>query len=552
MKEYISLKIELNVLVFDYKTITKEQKTLVNKNSFIEDSLLYDFKYFKKNINKIVELIKRDFPDVNLIKVKRLVTFKYVADIIKLLNIQCLILDFFSTVAMSDYELFLSCECLREVRCYFMSSDVMHLFNEKNIEVHMSSEVKITDKFLELHDTDSKDSLYYKKVITINEEYPELMSDLKEFLKINYKLRAINVCVYSKELIESIVNLVSNDESREVIVYLHQEYDKGNFIVNNFEWLRELSDKCKEDFTCEFRIIYSDSFVSKNLFKQLTFNNLKLVFIFGMYISVVSLVIIKSYEFVEKMSVDTLNNQLMSELKNENNNQTSVNEIVNGNTNVDETVEETLPDIEVPVEENITKEEVKSKYSFENSFNKLKKINSETRGYLVVKNTNIAYPVVQHSDNSYYLKRDFYKKKSSMGWIYMDYRNNSTELDDNTIIYGHNMGNGTMFGTLKTVLDSSWRKNADNMIVNFDLNNQSYKFKIFSIYKVDYTTDYLVTDFETADEKNDYIKMIRNRSTIKSNEVVNENSKILTLSTCTGKNNRRLVVHAVLIEEEKE
>ena len=552
MKEYISLKIELNVLIFDYKTITKEQKTLVNKNSFIEDSLLYDFKYFKKNINKINELIKRDFPDINLIKVKRLVTFKYVADIINLLNIQCLILDFFSTVAMSDYELFLSCECLREVRCYFMSSDVKHLFNEKNIEVHMSSEVKITDKFLELHDTDSKDSLYYKKVITINEEYPELMSDLKEFLKINYKLRAINVCVYSKELIESIVNLVSNDESREVIVYLHQEYDKGNFIVNNFEWLRELSDKCKEDFTCEFRIIYSDSFVSKNLFKQLTFNNLKLVFIFGMYISVVSLVIIKSYEFVEKMSVDTLNNQLMSELKNENNNQTSVNEIVNGNTNVDETVEETLPDIEVPVEENITKEEVKSKYSFENSFNKLKKINSETRGYLVVKKTNIAYPVVQHSDNSYYLKRDFYKKKSSMGWIYMDYRNNSTELDDNTIIYGHNMGNGTMFGTLKTVLDSSWRKNADNMIVNFDLNNQSYKFKIFSIYKVDYTTDYLVTDFETADEKNDFIKMIRNRSTIKSNEVVNENSKILTLSTCTGKNNRRLVVHAVLIEEEKE
>ena len=44
---------------------------------------------------------------------------------------------------------------------------------------------------------------------------------------------------------------------------------------------------------------------------------------------------------------------------------------------------------------------------------------------------------------------------------------------DFSIIYGHNMGNGTMFGTLKTVLDSSWRKNADNMIVNFDLNNQS-------------------------------------------------------------------------------
>ena len=46
MKEYVVIKFEVNVLVFDYKTITKEEKTLVNKNSFIEDSLLYDFKYF--------------------------------------------------------------------------------------------------------------------------------------------------------------------------------------------------------------------------------------------------------------------------------------------------------------------------------------------------------------------------------------------------------------------------------------------------------------------------------------------------------------------------
>ena len=547
MKEYVNLKIEVNVLVFDYKTIDKDEKSFVNKNSFFKDTLFYDLKYFKKNFNKIITLINGSYPDINLIKVRKLVDFSYVSNIIEELKIECLILDFFSTVDPSDYDLFLHCSSLKEIHCYYMSSDMKHLFEEKNIEVHITSKEVISNKFLELHDTDNKDSLYYKKVITINEEYPELIKDLKEFLKINYKLRAINVCVYSKELIESIVDLVSKDESRNVIVYLHQEYDKGDFIVNNFSWLKELSDKCREDFTCEFRILYSDSFVSKNLFKQLTFNNLKLVFIFGIYISVVSLVIIKSYQFIEKLSIDSMNNTLMNEIKNE----TSVNDVINEDIE-EPVVEETLPDVQVVPEENITKEEVKSKYSFENSLNTLKKINNESVGYLVVKNTNISYPVLQHSDNSYYLKKDIYKKNSSMGWIYMDYRNNPKELNDNTIIYGHNMGNGTMFGSLKTVLDYSWRSNEDNLIINLDLENHSYKFRIFSIYKVDYTTDYLLTSFDTTQEKLDFIKMIKDRSEFQFNINIDEFDNILTLSTCHGKNNKRLVVHAVLIKEEEE
>ena len=108
--------------------------------------------------------------------------------------------------------------------------------------------------------------------------------------------------IYSKELISTIVDLVKNDESRNVIVFLHQGYDKGDFIVNNFKWLKDLSDKCKEDYTCEFRIVYSNSFLGKNLFKQLTFNNLKLISILCVYVSMVIIVIIKSYEYVEKIS----------------------------------------------------------------------------------------------------------------------------------------------------------------------------------------------------------------------------------------------------------
>ena len=537
MKEYVVIKFELNVLVFDFRTVDKEERTLVNSNKEYKDSLFYDLKYFKKNFDKILEILKTKNNNINIIRVMRLVTFKYIADIINALNIECLIFDFLSTIDIEDYELFLQCNSLKEIYCYFMSSDFIYRFKEKNIEIHINSEKVISDKFLELHNTDNKDSLYYKKVLNINEEYPLLLEDLKEFLKINYKLRAIHVRVYSKDLISSIVDLVKSDESRNVIVFLHQENDKGNFIVNNFKWLKELSEKCKEDYTYEFRIIYSNAFLGKNLFRQLTFNNLKLILILCIYISAVTLVIMKSYEYVEKMSIASLNSDLLNNIEDD---ETLEDELE---------FEETLSDSEVEMEEEIPQEVIKSKYTFDNSFKKLLSINKETVAYLTVKNTNISYPVVQHSDNSYYLGRDFYKKKTVMGWIYMDYRNNPKEFDDNTIIYGHNMKNGTMFGSLKKAYESSWRKNEENLTISLDLPTGSYKFRIFSIYKVDYTTDYLVTKFSSASSKEDFIKMITNRSVFKSGINVGVEDKILTLSTCTGSNNRRLVVHAVLIKE---
>ena len=534
MKEYVIITIQFNTLVFNYASISKNMMSFVNSNKFNEDSLFYDLKYYKKNIKKIINLIKSK--NIKIIKVKRLVTFKYISELINSLNIECLILDFFSTLDISDYNLFLQCKSLKEIYCYFMSSDIVYKFQEKNIDVNISSTKIISNKFLELHDVDDKDSLYYKKVITINEEYPQLIEDLKEFLRINYKLRAIRICVYSKELINSIVDLVKNDESRNVILFLHQEYDKGNFIVNNFDWLKDLSEKCKENYTCEFRILYANSFIGKNLFKQLTFNNLKLISVFIIYVSFVSLVIIKSYDYVEKMSIASLNNELINNY--------------NKSTFSDDSVlDEYLADEDKVMEEDISEETIKNKYTFENSYNQLKKINSETVAYLVVNNTNISYPVVQHTDNSYYLSRDFYKKKSSTGWVYLDYRNNTKELNDNTIIYGHNMRNGTMFGTLRYVLDSSWRKNKENMIISLDIENKKYKFQIFSAYKVDYTTDYLVTTLETDREKKEFIDLIRNRSSIKSDVSVELNDKILTLSTCTGSSNKRLVVHAVLLKE---
>ncbi len=543
MKEYIVISLEGNTLVFNYRTINDDEKTFVNKNSFYKDCLFYTLKYYKNNKKKVYNTIEVNTNNlyVTTMRISRLITFKYAFVLFEGLKLSSLILNFLSTIDIEDYELFLTSKTLKNIDCYFMPSTYVTKFNNNGVKVNMFSTKKLSNKFMASQNVLTEDSLYYKKTVNVNEEYAGLIDDLTEFLKINYKLKAIHLYVFSKELINTLIDLVKKDESRNVVIFLHQGYDKGDFIVNNFSWLKEISEKCKEEYTCEFRIIYSSAFLRNNLFKQLTFNNLKLISILCIYISVVCIMLIKSYEYIEKMSINTLSSDLIND----------------SYALPDEDDEGDGVYVVDPLEEtdeisNMTKEEAKSKYSFEKSFKKLKKINKETVGYLIVNNTEISYPVVQHSDNSYYLKKDFYKRTTSMGWIYLDYRNNIEELDDNSIIYGHSMLNGTMFGTLKKVLSSSWRKEEDNMIITLDTENGTLKFKIFSAYKVDYTTDYLRNKFNTKKEKEEFIKLIRGRSNFKSSTKVGANDKILTLSTCTGSNNKRLVVHAVLLGDEEE
>ena len=538
MKEYVVITLMDNTLILNYRLISNEENVFVNKNNIYKDSLYYTLKYYKSNIKKIIEIINKQGHQINNLKIMTLMTFKYVVPLINSFNIENLVLDFLSTIDLNDYNLFLNCKTIKNIYCYYMPLSVRKMFDDNKVNVFTSSLNEISSTFYNQQDAFENDTLYYKKVIKIKEDYPLLIEDLKEFLKINYNLKAIHVYVYYKELIAAIVDLVKNDESRNVIVFLHQGYDKGNFIVNNFEWLKALSEKCKEDYTCEFRIIYANTFLKNNLFKQLTFNNLKLISVLCVYVCIVSLIIVKAYDYIEEISVEQLRNQIMTD--------TSIADL-----SYDEDEEE-LSDEDTEMEEEISKEEIEAKYTFSNSFASLKKINNETKAYITVKNTEISYPVVQHSDNNFYLKYDFYKNKTSMGWVYFDYRNDVANFNDNNIIYAHSMKNGTMFGTLYKVLNTTWRKNKDNLIINLDTEKSKNRFQIFSAYKVDYTTDYLKVDFDSVEEKEDFIKLIRGRSSFKSDVEVTSEDKILTLSTCTGGSNRRLVVHAVLMKEEEE
>lgn len=135
-----------------------------------------------------------------------------------------------------------------------------------------------------------------------------------------------------------------------------------------------------------------------------------------------------------------------------------------------------------------------------------------------------------------------------MGWIFMDYRNNIENLDRNTIIYGHNIKQGIMFGTIKNMMNKSWYSNANNQLITFNTLNKNMKWKIFSLYQINETEDYLKTEFESDDDYMNFLNMLKNRSKNNFNVELTPESKILTLSTCFSHTTRH-VVHAVLVEE---
>ena len=158
--------------------------------------------------------------------------------------------------------------------------------------------------------------------------------------------------------------------------------------------------------------------------------------------------------------------------------------------------------------------------------------------------------MVQAEDNDYYLTHNINKEKNANGWIYLDFRNDSMNLDKNNIIYGHNMYySGVMFGTLYKTYNSNWYMNPENQMITYNTLYDNMKFQIFSIYKVPETNDYLKVFFDGDNDFLAFITMITKRSIYDFNVPIDADDKIITLSTCSNNGTKRLVIHAVLLDE---
>ena len=130
----------------------------------------------------------------------------------------------------------------------------------------------------------------------------------------------------------------------------------------------------------------------------------------------------------------------------------------------------------------------------------------------------------------------------------MDYKNKLDGTDKNIVIYGHNIKDGSMFGTLKNILDEEWYNNEENYIIDLTTEKEELKYQVFSIYKIKNEDYYIDTEFKN-DEYKKFVKKLKDRSIKDFGIEVTENDSILTLSTCADNNKYRVVLHAKRITE---
>lgn len=183
-------------------------------------------------------------------------------------------------------------------------------------------------------------------------------------------------------------------------------------------------------------------------------------------------------------------------------------------------------------------------------FNQLKEKNSDTIGWIQVNGTNINYPFVQTSNNEFYLNHSFDKSYNKAGWVFMDYRNNKTDYDKNTIIYAHGRMDNTMFGSLRKVITNGWLNNKNNYVIKLSTEKENTLWQVFSVYKIPTTNDYIQVNFTDNEKFLEFKNMLLKRSAFNFNTNVNENDKILTLSTCYNDSDK-VVLHAKLIKRER-
>lgn len=174
-------------------------------------------------------------------------------------------------------------------------------------------------------------------------------------------------------------------------------------------------------------------------------------------------------------------------------------------------------------------------------FESLRKVNEDVIGWIYVEGLDISYPVVRGIDNEYYLHRTYEKTYNFAGTIFVDYENNDDFNDCNTLVYGHNMKNGSMFGTLKQFSEGdAYSKSHYFWILTPEKN---YKYEIFSAYVTAVNSDTYTLFKGPGKEFKDWIANMRSNSSIDTGDIsLGIKDKVVTLSTCTGNSSTRYVV----------
>lgn len=184
------------------------------------------------------------------------------------------------------------------------------------------------------------------------------------------------------------------------------------------------------------------------------------------------------------------------------------------------------------------------------NFDKLLKQNEEVVGWLRIGSVGIDMPIVQTTDNEFYLNHDFDKRASSLGWVFASASSNMRNFGTNTVLYGHNLSNKRMFGSLKGLL-TILKEKPDSGVIQLTTPSQQMVFKVVSVYVTDEDDMLYVGNGTQLPWRESFVKHIREKNQVKSidNHLITPLDQYLTLSTCYGPTGtaKRLAVHAQLV-----
>lgn len=256
----------------------------------------------------------------------------------------------------------------------------------------------------------------------------------------------------------------------------------------------------------------------------------------------------ESKSFKEKISESEIIKETESETKNK---------VIPETTNIDEevyeseSINETVETKEVQsleVNDNAEKISIPS-FSKEVNFQNLHNENNDYLFWLYIPNSNIDYPVMMSKDNKDYLHSSFYKENLYAGTLFIDALSSKKENQENLIIYGHNMRDGSMFGTVK-----KWKNKKyfdSHKFIEIYTEKEKRIYYVFAVREVSSNMSLLHYKLDGF-TNNEYIQDAKNKNVqFREIEEQYKNNQILTLSTCMSNDAKRLILNAILVSTTK-
>lgn len=202
-----------------------------------------------------------------------------------------------------------------------------------------------------------------------------------------------------------------------------------------------------------------------------------------------------------------------------------------------------------PAQPEVVRKATKEWNTLDVDFSSFAKDYPETVGWVFFEDGHISYPIMQGEDNWKYRHAGYDGEESNTGAIFLDYRSSSDFSDSNSIIYGHNMKDRSMFGSLRDYREDP-RYYDTHQYFQVITPDKAYRYLIFAY--MDVSESYVIYDY-VGDGAKVFVEdaePVRRKSYMDSEIPVNESKKVVTLSTCTDKDELQFVVLGVMVDED--